>query len=368
MGGRLRIDAGLQTNAAIGVPPMGYFRTPVSSSLGGSMDPPIGQPFPVGSQTTLDANLFAQGIWQTPRTFLSGGLAVQLTLEAPTLVAPRLAFRHAVDSTKWVRLSYAEGFQRPLPFRAAHTYRLDSALNARPLIADGERVGLAERVRSTEVGIGFRPKWLSAEVSAFYQEAHQLARDGALRQTSAGWYYGFQTTPGLGLRLWGVQCVLSRDFFHSPAYREELGKNQVGVHASYAFQYSRGQEWVDDERLLLSDVRNYPRRLTQVRLLFFGRKWELSLLYLRSATILSGAAAYPALYRRAITPTAQPNYATVDVGFRLFLSDYFSAYLDIRNLFNRRYAGIDATQTPNDLLYNPQPRQLLRVGISYVLD
>ncbi len=365
-----QLDAGLQANVASGVPPMGYFRTPVTVSVRGTTDPPVGLPFPAGSQTTVDANFFVQGIWRTQRTLVLGGMAAQLALEAPTLIAPRLGLRHALDSNRWVRLTYAEGFQRPLAFRAAHTYRLGGkdALSVRPLIADGALLGQPERVRTAEVGLGFKPLGLTTEVLAFYQEAHRLARDGYWQQTPEGERYGFWQTPGIAMRLWGVQVVTGRQMFSTPAQREMLGKNQIGLYAEYAFQYSRGQEWLGDDRPALHDVRNAPRRLTQLRALVYGRKWEVNLFYLRGATISSGAVAYPPLYQRQATSLSLPNFATFDATIRLYLSDYFSAYVELRNVFNQRYAGIDATQTADDLLYNPQPRRLLRIGATYKLD
>ncbi|MDW8230517.1 MAG: TonB-dependent receptor [Saprospiraceae bacterium] len=366
---RLSLDAGLQVNVAGGVPPMGYFRTPVTTSVGGSTDPPVDLPIPVGNQTTADANLFAQGTWRTQRSFLLGGVALQAASGGLPVLAPRLALRHAFDSSLSARLTYAEGFQRPLAFRAAHTYWLGRGgpTDARPLIADEALIGLPERTRAAEMGLRLQ-KYASVEVIAFYQEARQLTRDGHMTLTDAGWRYGFRQTPDLALRLWGIQAVLGRQLFHSRMHREDLGKNEVGLHVEYAFQYSRGQEWFGDDRPALSDVRNFPRRLTQLRLLAFGRRWEANIFYLRGATMSSSVVAYSARYQRSQTPAALPNFATFDLTFRLFLSNYFSAYVEARNLFNRRYAGIDATQTPDDLLYNPQPRRLMRVGVSYKLD
>ena len=34
-------------------------------------------------------------------------------------------------------------------------------------------------------------------------------------------------------------------------------------------------------------------------------------------------------------------------------------------MFNKRYAGLDATGTPDDLLYNPQPGRQIRLGVNY---
>lgn len=367
---RLRIDAGLQANLASGVPPMGYFRTPVTASLRGDADPSTNFPFPLGRQTIVDANLFAQGVWRTRRTFLLGGLAFQIAQEGPLLMVPRFALRHAFDSSFSARLTYSEGFQRPLAFRAAHTYRLaeNSLLDARPLIVDGALVGLPERLRAAEVGLRFRTGRFAAEVMAFYQEAHRLMRDGYLEQTPTGWRYGFQQTPDLAMRLWGVQPVLSQELFRSPQRQEGLGKNEVSLRIEYAFQYSRGREWLGNDRPILSDVRNYPRRLTQLRLIAESRRWEINLFYLRGATMSSSAVAYPAPYERSLVYPTLPHFTTLDAVFRVFLSDYFSAYVEARNLFDQRYAGIDATQTPADLLYNPQPRRLMRIGVSYVLD
>ncbi len=368
--GRLLLDAGLQANLAVGVPPMGYFLTPVTVSPRGNTDPPLDRPFPVSSGSALDVNVFAQGTWRTPRTFVVGGSALQVLLGAPYTLAPRLAFRHAIDSSKSVRLTYAEGFQRPLAFYAARTYRLggDSPLNARPLLAEGGTDGLPERTRAVEAGFGFRLLRIDAELTLFYQQASRLRRDGYLTQTTSGWVYGFQQMPDVALRLWGGQLSVRHSFFYDHAHREEMGKNEVGANIEYAFQYSRGQEWVEPGRAPLPDVRNFPRRLTQLRLQVYGRRWELDLFYLRGATISSSAVAYAAFYPQPERPSTLPNFGTLDAHFRLYLSEYFSVYVEGRNLFNRRYAGIDATQTPDDLLYNPQPRRLARLGVSYTLD
>ena len=50
---------------------------------------------------------------------------------------------------------------------------------------------------------------------------------------------------------------------------------------------------------------------------------------------------------------------------RLYLSNHFLVYLHFINAFDRHYAGLDATGTPDDLNYNPQQGRQWRLGVNY---
>lgn len=218
---QIHLDAGLQASTASGVPPMGYFRTPVAISFNGRSTPPANFPFPVSSRAFADVNVFFQGSWRTRRTFAVGGAALHTITDGKPILAPRLALRYSFDSVWAVRLAYAEGFQRPLAFRLARTYRLaeNGPEDARPLLAIGLVPSQPERVRTIEAALSMRPKWFSFEVIAFYQEARHLFQNGRLNFEPSSWQYGFAQTPGLAMRLGGVQAVLKSAFF--PSYRPQ---------------------------------------------------------------------------------------------------------------------------------------------------
>ncbi len=64
-------------------------------------------------------------------------------------------------------------------------------------------------------------------------------------------------------------------------------------------------------------------------------------------------------------PTTNPKFRTWDMRAQLHLSNHFLVYFQMQNMFNRRHAGLDATGTPDDLLYNPQPGRMARFGVNY---
>lgn len=373
---RLFLDAGLQVNLGAGVPLMGYFRGPVEVSMFGQTDPPVPRPFDVGSIGYADANTFGQLHWRGKKTTLIVGTAVNVSLDNPLALAPRLALKQRIDSTRTLRLTYSEGFQRPLPFRLAQSYRItgqDTSLTVRSLIQEVERSGIGnttwlnqtERVRLAEIALMSRDEWIASEFIVFYQEAHRLARNGYLVQTEDEWTYGYRHAPGTAMRIWGAQALFGRNLLSVDLPREALPDGQLGVKGELFFQYSRGQEWFGFDQPSIHDVRNYPRRLTQFRVLLYSKKWEFMVFYNRQVTIKSSAGLYRAQYQREIADTTHPKFSTWDAVLRIYLSNNFLVYASVRNAFNRHHAGIDATGTPDDLLYNPQQGRLIRVGVHY---
>jgi hypothetical protein len=59
------------------------------------------------------------------------------------------------------------------------------------------------------------------------------------------------------------------------------------------------------------------------------------------------------------------KFITWDFMSRLYLSNHFLVYFQLINAFDRHHAGIDATGTPDDLLYNPQQGRQWRLGVNY---
>lgn len=85
----------------------------------------------------------------------------------------------------------------------------------------------------------------------------------------------------------------------------------------------------------------------------------------RQTSALSKSIAYRDDYKREVTQERYATFRTWDATARLYLSNHFLVYFYVQNLFNKRYGGLDATGTPDDLLYNPQQGRLIRFGINY---
>ena len=62
------------------------------------------------------------------------------------------------------------------------------------------------------------------------------------------------------------------------------------------------------------------------------------------------------------------GFYTVDLTSRYKISENLFGHLKIKNLFNKQYAGIDASSDGDGLIYNPQPLRTWRVALSYRLN
>jgi outer membrane receptor for ferrienterochelin and colicin len=62
------------------------------------------------------------------------------------------------------------------------------------------------------------------------------------------------------------------------------------------------------------------------------------------------------------------KFRTWDVTLRWAFNKNFALQAQILNLFSKQYAGIDATGTTDDMIFNPQHGRLWRVGANYNMD
>lgn len=179
------------------------------------------------------------------------------------------------------------------------------------------------------------------------------------------WTYGTQTVPGLGLSMYGIQALLSTEGYEiNPKARQD--KYRLVSRAEFFIQYTRGKEWLGAGLPVLDEVRNQPKWTTQFRaFLTINHKIEIMFASNRQTSVLSKAVSYPALYQRNTIQNRYPTYRTWDMMLRLYLSNHFLVYFQFQNMFNHHYAGLDATGTPDDLLYNPQQGRSWRLGVNY---
>ena len=361
---QLSLDFGIQSNVGGGVPPIGYFRGPVSAGAFGDTDRDNLRPFDVAADGYLDLNTFGQLYWRTKKFGILAGGAINVALDNPIELVPRTAFYYRPDSTWMFRASYAEGFQRPSVYSRILTYQIvtEDTLYASP---NFHALNKSERTRSVEFGIRRYSGRFTTDILFFYQEARNLTRNGYLRNLGDSWRYGFEQAPGLALSMWGIQGTIGDDILDLDMSRNTPNSGQVTVHIDFYFQYTRGREWFGYGLPSTTELRNVPRWLTQFRASLRAQKWELMLSSNRQNGIMSGSVVYRDLYEREQTITHHKAFRTWDAMFRFYLSKNFQLYARGINIFNRRYPGIDATGTQDDLLYNPQPGRMLHFGVNY---
>jgi outer membrane receptor protein involved in Fe transport len=95
-----------------------------------------------------------------------------------------------------------------------------------------------------------------------------------------------------------------------------------------------------------------------------GKKFELVIAANKQSSSLGKSVIFKDQYQLPDLPRLK-KFITWDFTTRIYLSNHFLVYFQFINAFDRHHAGIDATGTPDDLLYNPQQGRQWRLGVNY---
>jgi hemoglobin/transferrin/lactoferrin receptor protein len=134
-----------------------------------------------------------------------------------------------------------------------------------------------------------------------------------------------------------------------------------------AYQSAFGFETLPGTGDFIPAFRMQPRRFFQGRIAFSPYKR----FYVNIQNVISSG-----FYRRYLTSRKDfddesyfiKGYFTSDVHIRYQINKNFHIFTRAINLFNREYAGIDATGFDVDLWYNPQLMRNVQVGLSFRID
>ncbi len=356
---------GGQGNLSITYPLIGYQPRPVQLQLLGDTPSDGIRPFPPAAYRPSDINTFAQLEWRGRKIFFVGGAAVNLRENVQPIISPRIGVTWRLDST-WIAYTNAStGFRNPTPFELVQRYRLTDGTVRPTLWTDGGSLQ-PEWIQTIEAGIRFRQNWLESSLSGFIQQGNNLFRNGYLfrpQNASDTWFYGFAQAPGKSLQNWGIQHLISSKGRFN-VWTSKRKQTTADLRMDLNMQYTEGKEWFGYGIPFINNVRNMPGWTTQWSMTAKADKFQLTLFRLGNRNITSKSVFYNDTFQQK-RPGDISRFHTWDAALRLFLSDQFSAYLQIHNALNKRYAGIDAYGTPDDLLYNPQQRRIVRLGVSY---
>ncbi len=372
LGSRFHLDAGLQVNFGGGVAPSSHLVNPVDITVLGKVKPNGGKPFQPYFAGELEVTAFGQLEWRMRQWSVLAGTSANFSdqYKRSFPAAPRAAVFYRVDSVWSVFTNYAMGFRRPSLYQIGQSYVLtvENSATGESSISPGRNAPQrAETFRSFEAGVRYHRRRIRSQLTFFREQGDQLIRPGFLqKETPAGdgsWSYGYRNTPGQALSMWGWQAQFVTENYMLQNV-ERLSRYRLRARTEIFFQYARGREWYGDLRMPTSDVFNAPRRQTQARFVVAASKLELMLSYNRQTTTLSKSILYRNQRQRG-TLEHYPTFNTWDTRAQIYLSNHFLVYLQLQNMFNRHYAGLDATGTSDDLLYNPQPGRLVRFGLNY---
>jgi outer membrane receptor protein involved in Fe transport len=372
----LFLEAGAQWNLGTGSPLTTHSDLPVETPLfSQSIDQPI-RPYAPYAGVFFENIFFGQLEWRSNKLSMIGGAAFDTYFSpgSKSLLAPRLAALYRIDSAWSVYGNYALGFRRPSLFNIGNTVTYSLPIN---YIFAGDNFfepnnnwfRKTETVTAYEAGVRYRNGDFRGQISGYVQQTNNLLRNNSIEYTTSAQTgdplltYGYNNTPGRSSQLYGAQglFVLERADFDFKSVKK---KAIITSRTEFYIQYARGKEWLSDGTKY-TDIFNMPRWTTQFRSSWRTGKVQLMFASNRQTSVLSKAVTYKTMFQRSTITERYPTFRTWDMMVRTYLDKHFVVYFLLQNMFNRQYAGLDATGTPDDLLYNPQQGRIWRLGVNY---
>ncbi|MBN8684323.1 MAG: TonB-dependent receptor [Chitinophagales bacterium] len=332
------------------------------------------KPYAPQSDIYIDFIGYLQYEWHDKKWDIVLGSNAFLSIGNSDFVStPRLGIQYRIDSSFQVRANFSRGVKTTNAYTRANAFVLDGGTGT---IKDNISIDAPDIATTTAGEIGFRfiPSVSRViEGTFFYQHTDNLVRNGYLNQyvdsDSILWRYGYRNGPQKSVAIWGVQGLIT---LYSTDFTLGLGKREQVVTWKNEFymQYCRGAESFGFGLPDINDVRNQPRWMTQFRTSWRTGKVQLTFASDRQNGIRSGSEVYREQYQLNSEKflNSLPAFRTWDATVRIYLSKYFVVYAHGQNIFGRRTYGIDATGTYEDLIYNPQPRRVMRFGINYSMN
>jgi outer membrane receptor protein involved in Fe transport len=361
----MSLDLGIQVNFSNGFAYFNHHLTPVESKVFDSNI--FSDPLSPNSRGGLDLMGFGQLKWQSKAFTLIGGMALNTFVSDYSYVTPlpRLAAQYRIAKRWVVRANYAKGIRQVSPYYQTNTFYMlpDNGNLSSALVSS---LSEPEQTLAMEAAIRFEGD-TRLEGVFFWQEASNLVRPNNLVLTETGnWIYGYQNIPGRGMNLWGIQGLFrSENKKLIDLTGQKRKKMVISSRTEFFLQYARGKEWLAAGAEPLNEVMNQPRWHTQFRTFFKLNQLELMFASNRQTSVLSKSVAYRTQSQLSVTQERYPTFRSWDMSTRLYLSNHFLIYIQLQNMFNRRFAGLDATGTPDDLLFNPQQGRMIRFGVNY---
>ena len=371
VGTKTRLHAGGQVHGGAGVPAGGYYQVPVSVSLDGSLNP--NPPLAITPETEIlvDGNFFAHLDYHGSRLHLIGGGSMNIASGQNIRLDPRIGISYMIDSAWIVRANVSSGFRHGSLYGNFNSFIIDPAVNPVFRLTANAGAGSTESFLGSEIGLRYNISGGSgAEILGFWQQSENLYRPGYLLPGDNNtWYYGYMNAPGKSGTILGAQLI-SRTGNKTILNIRFSGKTDRYVNitgrSEFYVQYAQGRESHGYNLPDLNFIPNMPSWIVQWRnYIKINKQTELNFAYTHVGDSRSKSVIYRDLYQLGSRPEILGRFSTVDLTIRVFLSKQFLLYCNIQNLFDREHTGLDASGTPDDLIYNPQPGRFVRLGVNY---
>ena len=327
----------------------------------------------VADEFNLDVGAFFQTYVTLKKWNLIGGLRYDYFSRYGASWNPRIAALFKVSADFSLRGSFATAFRVPSPFYSAATYKVNlPEIDTSGMANEDKNVFTfttgnddirPERTISYE--LGGRWNWknkIIADVSVFFSETQNFISSGLLVDNNVPTPFpeisiGFFNDGNSEMFLYGCQ---TRFVFQKFIQRYDH------VKAELTFNYAQGREILPFDAGEIDEVRLQPRFSGQFKISFN----PLEKIYININNVFSSNWLKRFILNKTLLELEPDNFRargfyTLDITTRWQIGVNFQAFVKVTNLFDEKYAGIDAIGSVDDLAFNPQPTRTYQVGLSY---
>ncbi len=350
---------GGQLNLIASIPQVNYSSIPLAYDIFGDdvQFNPNRVPFQPERFFISEANVFAQAYLTLNKFNFIGGSQFYNHSTFGRSVNPRLAVIFKPTKDLGIRAFYGKAFRTPIPFYNSNSYFI-SPNNPVP-ITQTEQTLKPEETTSYELGFRWSPnKNISSDVVMFYTLTKNFISSNLIQDipntVERDFFFGYLNFGDSRSTLYGVQS--------SFVFRNILPENKAYIH--FNFTYSNGEEIIPTMFTEQNRVREVPLIIAKNRIFY---KPFAKISFTTDHIYMSGAG-NGNIFAESVFPTIFEGFYTMDLLIRYELNRNFKIFAKFNNVFNNKYPGLNATNTPDDLLYNAQELSIFRLGMNYKMN
>ena len=281
---------------------------------------------------------------------------------------PRIGLLYRSTPAFSIRASYSQAFRYPSAFYNNSSYTISSK-NGSLDIETGSPGLEPEETINLETGVRFNPsKNLNLDFSLYYTKTTNFINfDIVNNENSESFFWGYENDPNSFAQLIGGQISLKlKNILPAIKFSTDINLN-----------YSKGKERIlqvffsniqDGELQEIPVIRAQPNFIGHVRMSFEPVKdltFFLNHSFMSSSWTRNKLRITQVLQNNQIDRLKINGYYTLGIRSQFKISRQLNAYVDLANLLNTKYAGIDAVAHIDGLLYNPQPLFMFKVGVNF---
>lgn len=313
-------------------------------------------PFLPASFFDYDLSSFIQGYFTLDKLTMIGGAQFYWHSNFGQSINPRIALLYQLLPNLSLRTFYGTAFRRPPQFFETNNY----VINGVNSISRVKNELSPEKTSSFEFGLRWASaKKLNVDIVYFNTSTNNLiffdirvnnSPNDRLESLLIG-YFNFEATK---TNLSGIQSSFRLDNIWRP----------IKLNTSLHLQVAQIKEVLPTaDEIFAGAISEQPRLMIQSRTSF--RPFKNTVITLDN--IFMGKFRQKGFVWNLEEEKFQ-NYYSLDIQLRYSINKNLQTFIKLNNVFGREYAGLSASGTGDDLLYNPQRTRFVRLGLNYRLN